>query len=133
MSFIADRFVVVLDANVLYPFRKRDLLLSFYAAGLFRCRWTDEILGEWVRNLIAQKPALVASIDQQLAAISQAFPESLVTGYEAIVATLSLPDPNDHHVLAAAIVCGAQHIITDNLKDFPQESLSPFDIEAISC
>ncbi|MEL6339493.1 MAG: PIN domain-containing protein, partial [Myxococcota bacterium] len=41
MSHVADRFVAVLDANVLYPFRKRDLLLWFNHAGLYRARWTE--------------------------------------------------------------------------------------------
>jgi len=33
--------------------------------------------------------------------------DSLVTGYEALIDTLSLPDPDDRHVLAAAIVAVA--------------------------
>lgn len=51
---IADRFVVVLDANILFPFRKRDVLLRFCQAGLFRARWRGDILDEWTRNLLAQ-------------------------------------------------------------------------------
>ncbi len=46
MSFVANPFVVILDANVLYPFRTRDVLFSFAQAGLFRARFTDEILDE---------------------------------------------------------------------------------------
>lgn len=132
MSFVPDRFVVVLDANVLYPFRKRDLLLSFYDAGLFRGRWTRQILDEWVSNLLAKKPQLEGSINQQLEAIREAFPESEVTGHGTLIDGLSLPDPDDRHVLAAAIVCGAQHIVTDNLKDFPLSATVPYGIEAIS-
>lgn len=49
MKHIADRFVVVLDANVLFPFRKRDVLLRFCEAGLFRARWSPQILDEWTR------------------------------------------------------------------------------------
>ena len=44
LRYVADRFVVVLDANVLFPFRKRDVLLRFSHAGLFRARWSGEIL-----------------------------------------------------------------------------------------
>ncbi len=56
--------------------------------------------------------------------------DCLVTGYESLIASLALPDPDDRHVLAAAIVAGASAIVTYNLKDFPPESLSPYDIEA---
>jgi hypothetical protein len=55
LRFLADRFVVLLDANVLFPFRKRDVLLSFYAAGLFRARWSQPILDEWITRLLARK------------------------------------------------------------------------------
>ena len=79
MRCIADRFVVVLDANVLYPFRVRDALLRFAEAGLFRARWSPTILDEWRRNLIAQKPGYEASMDAQIAAMRIAFPEGCVT------------------------------------------------------
>lgn len=59
-----------------------------------------------------------------------AIPDALVTGHEALVAGLSLPDPEDRHVLTAAIRCQAGVIVTFNLKDFPQASLQPFGIEA---
>lgn len=59
-----------------------------------------------------------------------AISDALVTGHEALVAGLSLPDPEDRHVLAAAIRCQAGVIVTFNLKDFPQASLQPFGIEA---
>lgn len=60
-----------------------------------------------------------------------AIPDCLVANYEKLQAGLTLPDPNDCHVLAAAIRCNAQAIITRNLKDFPTEILSEFDLEAI--
>ena len=132
MSSVADRFVVILDANVLYPFRKRDILLSFSQAGLFRARWTIVIQDEWSRNLLAAKPELKTSIDSQVTAMRDNFPESLVEKYEALIPTLTLPDPNDRHVLAAAIKCGAQHIVTENLKDFPPNATGDYDVEPIS-
>lgn len=131
MSHVADRFVVLLDANVLYPFRKRDVLLRFYNAGLFRARWSEEILSEWTRNLLEDRPELKASIDSQQATLRKVFPDALVSGYEPLESGLNLPDKDDHHVLAAAIQCGAQHIITDNIRDFPAASLDQFEIEAI--
>ncbi len=75
MSHIANPFVVILDANVLYPFRTRDVLLTFAQLGLFRARITDEIMDEWSRNLISNKPELADSVGQQIHAIKNAFEE----------------------------------------------------------
>ena len=131
MSHLADRFVVLLDANVLYPFRKRDVLLRFCEAGLFRARWTDEIISEWTQSLLKRRPDLKRSIAAQQEKLSAVFPEALVAGYEHLKSGLKLPDNGDLHVLAAAIQCGAQHIITDNVRDFPASALEVHCIEAI--
>ena len=128
---LADRRVALLDANVLFPFRKRDILLRFHDAGLFRARWTERILDEWTLNLLERKPHLERSVRSQRLAMGEHFPEALVTGYEPLIATLELPDADDRHVLAAAIRCGAQYIVTDNLADFPAQVLARFNIEAI--
>jgi predicted nucleic acid-binding protein len=129
---VADRFVVVLDANVLYPFRVRDALLRFAEAGLFRARWSPTIMDEWTRNLLSAKPELENSIKAQLNAINRAFPESCVSGSEHLIESLVLPDPDDRHVLATAIRTSAEHIVTENLRDFPDELLDPFGITAVS-
>ena len=71
MSFVANPFVVVLDANVLVPFRVRDVLLTFAQDGLFRARITDEILDEWTRNLFRLKPHLEANVRAQEAAMHE--------------------------------------------------------------
>lgn len=132
MRTLSDRFVVVLDANVLYPFRVRDALLRFAEAGLFRARWSPAILDEWRRSLLARRPALVTSIDAQIAAMERAFPESCIRGGDTLIASLDLPDPDDRHVLATAIRAGAEHIVTENLKDFPTIEVEPFGIIAVT-
>ncbi len=132
MTVVSDRPVAVLDANVLFPFRMRDILLRFHHAGLFQARWTGRILDEWTRNLLDWKPHLEHSIRSQRRAMAEHFADALVTGHEPLVGTLDLPDPDDRHVLAAAIRCGARYIVTDNLTDFPEEVLAGFDIEAIA-
>ena len=130
MSFVANPFVVILDANVLYPFRMRDVLFSFAQAGLFRARFTDEILDEWTRNLIRNKPQMEDSVRQQEAAIRAAFDECLVTGYAPLIPGLTLPDEDDRHVLAA-IKCSAQIIVTENHKDFPPDTLEEYGVETL--
>ncbi len=130
MTRLADPRVALLDANVLFPFRKRDILLRFHHAGLFRARWTERILDEWTLNLLEQKPHLEPSVRSQRHAMREHFGEAVVTGYEPLIGTLELPDADDRHVLAAAIRCGAQCIVTDNLSDFPAEVLAKFHIAA---
>ena len=63
--------------------------------------------------------------------MDQAVPDCLVTGYESLIDSLVLPDPDDRHVFAAAVRCGAQVIVTFNRKDFPAEHLAPYGIEAM--
>lgn len=123
------RFVVLLDACVLYPAPLRDLLLRLATTGLFAAKWTDEIHDEWTRNLLSNRPELEEQITRTRALIDNAVPDCLVTNYEPLVSNLTLPDPDDRHVLAAAIRSGAQIIVTFNLKDFPEDVLSAYDIE----
>jgi len=58
--------------------------------------------------------------------------DCLVTDFESLEVDLaSLPDPDDRHVLAAAIHCGAQEIVTFNVRDFPDGLLQPYGIRAV--
>lgn len=122
-------FTVVYDANVLYPAPLRSLLIYLGVSGLFRARWTHQIHDEWIRNLLINRPDLTP---QQLHTMKdqmiRAIPDSIVTGHEIIIDGLQLPDPDDRHVLAAAIRANAELIITANLKDFPESQLKPFNI-----
>lgn len=123
--------MVVFDACVLYPAPMRDFLIRLAMAGLFAAKWTDRIHDEWTRNLLAQRPDLADALERTRSLMDQAVPDCLVEGYEPLIEGLSLPDPNDRHVLAAAIRAGAQSIVTINLKDFPASSLAPYGIEAV--
>ncbi|MHC5540641.1 hypothetical protein ACYOEI_20680 [Singulisphaera rosea] len=60
-----------------------------------------------------------------------AVPNCLVTGYEPLISGLTLPDPDDRHVLAAAIHAGVENIVTFNLKDFPEKQTQPHGVFAI--
>jgi hypothetical protein len=68
-------------------------------------------------------------IASRLAVMAAAFDDALVTGWEQVCAGLDLPDPDDRHVLAAAIAGGAQSLVTFNIKDFPDANLRRTGIE----
>jgi predicted nucleic acid-binding protein len=124
-------FVVVYDACVLYPAALRDFLVSIGNARIVHARWSEAILDECFRSLMEQRPDLNSSnLARTRALMCEAVPDCMVTGYEELVGGLILPDPDDRHVLAAAIRSHAQAIVTFNLRDFPPEALAAYDLEA---
>jgi hypothetical protein len=124
-------FTVVYDACVLYPAPLRDLLIRVAARGLVRARWTDRILEETFRSILSNRPDLAkGALDRTRELMNRAIRDVLVTGYEGLIDGLDLPDPDDRHVVAAAIRTGAQVIVTSNLDDFPEVALAPYSIEA---
>lgn len=123
-------FTAVLDACVLYPAPLKDILVSLAAAGLYRAKWSQEIHDEWTRNVLKKRDDLTSGqLERTCQLMNKAVPDSLVTGHEHLVESLSLKDPDDRHVLAAAIRCDADAIITFNLKDFDDDELAKYDVE----
>ena len=121
----------VYDANILYPAPLRDLFIRIAQTGIVRARWTETIHEEWIRNVLKDNPLTTAErLARTRTLMNDAVRDCLVTGYEDLIDALTLPDPDDRHVLAAAIRGGAAVIVTYNLKDFPGEILAQFDIEA---
>ncbi|MEQ8978737.1 MAG: PIN domain-containing protein [Deltaproteobacteria bacterium] len=110
-------FKVVLDANVLFPFTLRDTLLRAAAEGFFQVYWSDRILDETVRNLVATNTTTAEQAAGLRAQMTRFFPEALVTDYEVLIDAMP-NDEKDRHVAAAAVKAGAQVIVTNNLKDF---------------
>jgi hypothetical protein len=99
---------------------------------LFQARWTEEIHDEWTRNVLANRPDVTPkSLTRCREFMNEHVSDCLITGYESLIPGLKLPDPNDRHVLAAAIHGGAGSIVTFNLKDFPVSVLDAYSIEAI--
>ena len=124
-------FTAVYDACVLYPAPLRDFLMWLALSGRFRARWSLEIHNEWKRNLLKNRPDLTTEqLDRTSDLMDQAIPDACVYGYEKLIEGLTLPDVDDRHVLAAAIRCNASVIVTFNQKDFPDETLGSFGIEA---
>lgn len=123
-------FVALLDACVLYPAPLRDLLMRLAVTGLFRARWSERIHEEWMRGVLRERPELADRLPRTCQRMNDAVPDALVSDYEGIAEGLSLPDPDDRHVLAAAIVGRADVVVTFNLKDFPAGVLRLYGIEA---
>jgi predicted nucleic acid-binding protein len=124
-------FVVLYDACVLYPAPLRDLLVRLANTGVVRARWSAAILDECFRNILEHRPDLKPEALQRTRELmTRAVPDCMVTGFEGLVDGLVLPDPDDRHVLAAAIRAGAQAIVTFNLDDFPVDRLEPYNVEA---
>lgn len=122
---------VLYDACVLYPAPLRDLLMHVAMTDIYRAKWTDAIHDEWIRNVLANRSDLNPEQLQRTRELMNAHVrDCLVTGYESLIPALSLPDPDDRHVLAAAIRAGADLIVTFNVKEFPPEFLAPYGIES---
>lgn len=127
-----SRYTVVYDACVLYPAPLRDALMRLALTGLFKAHWTVQIHDEWTSAVIRNNPGIDPDVLQRTRELMDTHAaDSIVEGYEPLIDSLDLPDPDDRHVLAAAIHIKAGAIVTNNLKDFPDEQLIPYDIEAL--
>jgi hypothetical protein len=126
-----SNLTVVYDACVLYPAPLRDFLMYIAVTDLYCARWSNHIHDEWIRSVLKKRTDLSAEqLKRTRELMDSNVRDGLVTGYESLIDAVSLPDPDDRHVLAAAIRAGAHLIITFNLKDFPEKSLQPYGIEA---
>jgi len=124
--------IVVLDSCVLYPAPLRDLLMQLSLSGLMSPRWSERIHEEWILNLLKNRPDLTrAQLERTKNLMDSHVAECIVYGSEETSSQITLPDENDRHVLAAAIVSGAEAIVTFNLCDFPSDTLRTWGIDAI--
>lgn len=124
-------FVVLYDACVLYPAPLRDLLIRLANKSIVRARWSEAILDECFRNILANRTDLrPEALERTRELMRKAVPDCMVSGFEALIEGIELPDCDDRHVLAAAIRAGAQTIVTFNLADFPVTRLASYNVEA---
>jgi len=127
-----SHFTVVYDACVLYPAPLRDLLMRLALTDVFRARWSDQIHDEWISAILKNRPDVdLAKLQNTRELMDRNVRDCLVTGYEYLLPVIELPDPNDRHVVAAAIHCNASVIVTTNIRDFPAEILAQHDLEAL--
>lgn len=123
------RYTAILDANVLYPQLIRDTLMSLAVERLYHAKWSQMIHNEWISNLLGDRPELASKIPAVVELMNSAVPDCVVTNFEHLINCIELPDINDRHVLAAAIVGHADAIVTFNVKDFPEAVLESYGIE----
>jgi len=134
----ANRYTVFIDACTLASALKRNLLLTLAEAEFFRVRWSVQVLDETQRaiaTILTDKGYQPADAEDRAArarhAMATAFEEAVVSDFQDLLSSCAgLPDPDDVHVLAAAMKTQAATIVTENLKDFPKHVLAPLNIEA---
>ena len=109
------QIIAVYDANILYPAPLRDLFVRIAQSGLVQAKWTETIHEEWIRNVLKNRQdTTLERLTRTRQLMDTAVRDCLVTGYEILIDSMTLPDPNDRHVLAAAIRAGADAIVTFN-------------------
>jgi len=124
-----ERFI--LDANVLYSARLRDLFLQLHRNGAASVFWTQRIENEWTAALAANRPELRDTIERTVTAIHAAFASAYIPEELVDPVAFGLPDPADEHVAQAALAAGAA-IITLNLAHFPSAALDVHRLTSIS-
>lgn len=131
-------FSAVLDTCVLWPSLQRDLLLSLAIEGLYRPLWSSAILEELEMHeagkLVdrgASTQGAARSAQRLVMQMSTAFDDARVDGWEALDGTYGLPDRDDEHLVAAAVVGGAGAIVTLNVRDLPVDKI-PAHIQVTS-
>lgn len=125
------RFVVVLDANVLYGIAVTDLMATMATRRLFRPHWSAQILDEVTRNL-GRRPDLNSSaVARRIDHLNRALPDALAQVPASLIEAMPINE-KDRHVLALAVHVGAQAVVTDNLRDFPLDVLAEFGVDALS-
>ncbi|MEI7443247.1 MAG: PIN domain-containing protein [Burkholderiales bacterium] len=126
-------YTAVLDACVLYPIACTDALISIAAEGLYAAKWTRRIETEWMAALERNRPDLAGRLERRRDAMRRAVLDREITeeAWRSVTTMPALPDPDDAHVLAAAIVGHADCIVTRNHRDFPKELLDPLHIQVI--
>jgi predicted nucleic acid-binding protein len=126
------RYTAVLDTCVLVPIALADTLLRIAERELYRPLWSDRILREAIDVVTRIHPEIPSGkIAKRFAVINENFEDARIEGWEDLEAAITLPDPDDRHVVAAAVRGRADAIVTANTRDFPPQALDQLNIEVI--
>ena len=125
------RYTALLDACVLHPMAMADALMSLASAGLYAAKWSRTIESEWIASIEQRRPELTGKLTYRRDQMREAVPDWEVQerAWRSLADGLKLPDPDDVHVLAAALAGHADCIVTTNLRDFPMDVVGPLGIE----
>ncbi|MEX2323901.1 MAG: PIN domain-containing protein [Acidimicrobiia bacterium] len=128
-------FRVLYDANAVFGALQRSILVRVGVAQArfnLRVLLTDAILDEMVDAVRRKYSDFSETQGESLKlAIKEAIPDCLVTGYNYAIESVTIADPDDGHVVAAAIHSNSQLIITDDVA-FTSDALEPHGLEAQS-
>lgn len=127
-------FKVILDSNIIFSITKSNLLMWVSQEGIYQPQWSEKIESEVLIAVERQmgKEAL-EGVNSRLESMRSSVEEPIITGYEFLIDSIDLStDPDDRHIVAAACHAGAELIVTQNLKDLPDDELEPYGIRAIS-
>ena len=119
---------VLLDTCALVPGPIRHILLEAAMSNLFTPLWSEKIFEEWQFVALKSSEQAFAAVKIEILLMRGKWRNSLVCRNVALESTLVLPDINDRHVLAAAIVGKADLLLTNNLKDFPSQIISRYGL-----
>lgn len=123
---------VFVDANVWYPPSVRALMLGAALAGVCEVVTSQQVLEEVHRHLTEQLDEEMATLRvQEIADTVRAARHDGVVDLDEAPAfdSMGLPDPDDEHVVAAALAAEADGLLTFNLKDFPADLLARAGLE----
>ncbi len=116
-------FVAFLDTCVLFPANLRDVILTIAEVGICQIRWSPDVLDELQQTYMKKSQVdgskAEAGVRYLLGIMQDAFPDAMVDRSHYVHMIAAMPNaPRDRHVLAAAIACRADVLVTANLKDF---------------
>ncbi len=128
---MAKKLIAALDACVLVPMPLADTLLRLAEPpSLFVPQWSDEILAEVTRTLVSSFGKSPEKARYRESAMREYFPDALVQRYRRLIPAME-NHPKDRHVLAAAVACKANRLVTFNLKDFKSDAIARHGIAAV--
>jgi predicted nucleic acid-binding protein len=120
----------VLDACVLFRGGVRDFLLWVAEAGAFSPVWSDAIHEEWMRSRRDKFHDPLPRLNYAREEMEKAFPGANFDPDPRTLSGISLPDPNDIHVVATAVAAHAKFIVTYNVRHFADRVIAPLGLHA---